>query len=116
MSANKKTPRTEYTYKASINIPPTELSDGSVTMKVWKITLILFALLIYLSILCTLKALTNVTADPIFDPPAYTAISAIIERITIIKSNRFHLSLKYSLKPSPTNFSMISTINIKVKM
>ena len=51
-------------------IPPTEVSEGSVTMKVWNITLILLARLIYLSILCTLKALTNVTADPIFEPPA----------------------------------------------
>jgi hypothetical protein len=45
MLANKKTPRTAYMYRQSISRPPTLPSDGRVTMKVWKMTLILFALL-----------------------------------------------------------------------
>jgi len=39
-------------------------------MKVWKMTLILLARFMYLSILYTLKARTKVTAEPILEPPA----------------------------------------------
>ncbi len=97
-------------------MPPTEPRDGKVTIKVWKMILIFLALLMYLSILWTLTALTKVNADPISDPPAYAVISAIIESATTIKSNRFHLSLKYSLKPNPIIFIRVSIINTKENM
>jgi hypothetical protein len=58
----------------------------------------------------------KLTVDPIFEPPAYDAISAKIDTKTTVKSNWFHLSLKYSLIPRPVNFIASSIMKIEEKM
>lgn len=88
---------------------------GIVTMKVWKITCRLRALLIRRMTLVMRKARMKVAAGP-----RVTLVKTVIQMerkvpATTTKSNIFHLSAKYALGPSPNILSAASKVKMAAK-
>lgn len=104
----------EYKYSSKNKSPPTLAIAGSDTMKVLNTIFKLFALLISLMILQTLKALIILVA-----PPKLTLVLAEMkmltkEPMTMMKSNTFQASLKYCFLKAMI-LRMASTVKTAVK-
>lgn len=94
---NRNVPIIAYRKNNSISSPPTEARDGSVTMRVLKMTLRSLNPLTILNTLPILKVLIKVPFAPPLSIPL-TLLVMIIAQVptTTKKSNTFHASLKYS--------------------
>lgn len=68
-----------------------------------------------LSTLNVLNILTDLKAEMADPPPDPNRHSSMILKITTSASKMFILSLKYSMSPSPTTLSPMSTVKIIVK-